>query len=82
VLVSDIGMPGMDGSQLMRRIRAEERKGRRGAAVALTAFARAEDRKKAIVPGYQSHIAKPFDIAELVIVVVGLVGRTGEEPAN
>jgi PAS domain S-box-containing protein len=76
VLVSDIGMPGMDGYQLMRRIRAEERRGRHIAAVALTAFARAEDRKKAILAGYQSHIAKPFDIAELVIVVAGLAGRT------
>ena len=68
-------MPGMDGYQLMRRIRAGEGKGRRIAAVALTAFARAEDRKKALLAGYQSHVAKPFDLAELVIVVAGLVGR-------
>ena len=76
VLVSDIGMPGMDGYQLIRRIRAGESKGKHIAAVALTAFARAEDRKKALLAGYQSHLAKPFDIAELVIVVAGLVGRT------
>jgi PAS domain S-box-containing protein len=75
VLLSDIGMPGMDGYQLMRRIRAGEGKGRRIAAVALTAFARAEDRKKALLAGYQSHLAKPFDLAELVIVVAGAVGR-------
>ena len=78
VLLSDIGMPGMDGYQLIRRIRASEAKGRRLPAVALTAFARPEDRKKVILAGYQSHLAKPFDIAELVIVVAGLLGRTGE----
>ena len=65
----------MDGYQLMRQMRAAEPKGRRMPALALTAFARAEDRKKAILSGYQSHLAKPFDMAELVIVVAGLVGR-------
>jgi PAS domain S-box-containing protein len=78
VLLSDIGMPGMDGYQLMRRVRASQGKERRLSAVALTAFARAEDRKKAILAGYQSHLTKPFDIGELVIVVAGLLGRTGE----
>ena len=76
ILLSDIGMPGMDGYQLIRRIRASEAKGGRLPAVALTAFARPEDRKKVILAGYQSHLAKPFDIAELVIVVAGLLGRT------
>jgi CheY-like chemotaxis protein len=75
-LLSDIGMPGMDGYQLMRRIRASEATLRRVPAVALTAFARAEDRKRAMLAGYQSHLAKPFDITELVLVVAGLVGRT------
>ena len=45
-------------------------------ALALTAFARPEDRKHAILAGYQAHLAKPFDMAELAIVVAGLVGRT------
>jgi len=45
-------------------------------ALAVTAFARPEDRKKAILAGFQSHIAKPFDIAELIIILAGLVGRT------
>jgi CheY-like chemotaxis protein len=75
-LISDIGMPHMDGYQLMRRIRAAEPMGRRLPALALTAFARAEDRKRALLAGYQSHVAKPVDMAELVIVVAGLVGRT------
>jgi CheY-like chemotaxis protein len=76
LLLSDIGMPEMDGYQLMRRIRAGERQGRRLPALALTAFARSEDRKRALLAGYQSHLAKPFDVAELVIVLAGLVGRT------
>jgi PAS domain S-box-containing protein len=75
-LVSDIGMPDMDGYQLMRLIRASEPKGQRLPALALTAFARAEDRKRALLAGYQAHIAKPVDMAELVIVLAGLVGRT------
>jgi CheY-like chemotaxis protein len=76
VLVSDIGMPGLDGYQFMRRLRAAEPKERRIPALALTAFARPDDRKHAILAGYQAHLAKPFDMAELAIVVAGLVGRT------
>jgi len=44
-------------------------------AVALTTFARAEERKRAILAGFQSHLAKPFDMAELVIVLAGLLRR-------
>jgi PAS domain S-box-containing protein len=77
VLISDIGMPGMDGYQLMRRIRASEYGRPRMPAIALTAFARAEDRKRAILAGFQSHLAKPIDMAELVILVAGLAGQSG-----
>jgi PAS domain S-box-containing protein len=76
ILISDIGMPDMDGYQLMRRIRASEPKGRRIPSLALTAYARAEDRKRALLAGYQTHVAKPVDMAELVIVIAGLVDRT------
>jgi PAS domain S-box-containing protein len=76
VLISDIGMPGMDGYQFMRLMRAAEPKNRRTPALAFTAFARPDDRKHAILAGYQAHLAKPFDMAELAIVVAGLVGRT------
>jgi PAS domain S-box-containing protein len=76
VIICDVGMPGMDGYQIMRTLRLEEAPSRRIPAIALTAFARAEDRKRAILAGYQSHVAKPFDMAELVIVVAGLLGRT------
>lgn len=77
VIVSDVGMPGMDGYQLIRAIRASEPRESRIPALALTAFTRAEDRKRALVAGYQAHLAKPFDIAELVLLVANLVGRSG-----
>jgi PAS domain S-box-containing protein len=76
VLISDIGMPSMDGYQFMKRLRATEPHHRRIPALALTAFARPDDRKLAILAGYQAHLAKPFDMSELVIVLAGLLGRT------
>jgi PAS domain S-box-containing protein len=75
VLVCDIGMPKMDGYQLIRALRAEESRSERIPALALTAFARAEDRKRSLVAGYQAHLAKPFDVGELILVVADLVGR-------
>ncbi|HJU21269.1 MAG TPA: ATP-binding protein, partial [Casimicrobiaceae bacterium] len=75
VLISDIGMPGTDGYQLMRTIRARESGGQRLPALALTAFARADDRKRAMLAGYQAHISKPFDIGEFVLLVAGLLDR-------
>lgn len=76
VIISDIGMPVMDGFEFMRRVREREERHVRVPALALTAFARPEDRKRAILSGYQSHLAKPFDVSELVIVVAGLTGKT------
>ena len=75
VIVSDIGMPRTDGYQFMRSLRAMESKGERIPALALTAFARAEDRKRSLLAGYQAHLAKPFDVAELVLVLADLAGR-------
>ena len=75
VIVSDIGMPGMDGYQMIRALRASEARDSRVPALALTAFARAEDRKRALVAGFQAHLAKPFDVGELVLLVADLVGR-------
>ncbi|MFL6696707.1 MAG: PAS domain S-box protein [Vitreoscilla sp.] len=76
VIVSDVGMPGTDGYQLMRTLRASEGRDSRIPALALTAFARAEDRKRSLVAGFQAHLAKPFDVAELVLLVADLVGRS------
>jgi hypothetical protein len=78
VLVSDIGMPREDGYSLMRRVRSLPlEQGGRIPAVALTAYARAEDRRRALMVGFQSHVAKPVNPAELVMVVASLAGRTG-----
>ncbi len=78
VLVSDIEMPGEDGYELLRRIRAKERGGRtRLPALALTAYGRPEDRRRTLAAGYNLHLAKPIDPSELVLAVANLVGRTG-----
>jgi CheY-like chemotaxis protein len=76
VLVSDISMPGDDGYALLRRVRelSLERHGR-VPAVALTAYARAEDRERALAVGFASHVPKPVEPAELVDVVARLAAR-------
>jgi PAS domain S-box-containing protein len=75
VLISDIGLPEVDGYELVRRIREEERQnGWRTPAVALTAFARIEDRVKALAAGYQMHVAKPVEPGELLTIVASLAG--------
>jgi PAS domain S-box-containing protein len=77
VLVCDVGMPKMDGYHMIRTLRAKEAPGDRLPALALTAFARAEDRKRSLIAGYQAHLAKPFDVGELILVISDLVGREG-----
>jgi signal transduction histidine kinase/ActR/RegA family two-component response regulator len=76
VLVSDIGMPEQDGYDLIKQMRALPGDAGRVPAVALTALARAEDRKRALSAGYQKHVSKPVDPAELVSVIASLAGRT------
>jgi signal transduction histidine kinase/ActR/RegA family two-component response regulator len=76
VLISDIGMPDRDGYQLIREVRrlaAED--GGKTPAIALTAFARSEDRTRAMFAGYQVHVSKPIDPHELVATVASLAGR-------
>jgi PAS domain S-box-containing protein len=75
LIVSDIGMPRMDGYQFMRDLRAGELRSDPIPALALTAFARAEDRKRSLLAGYQAQIAKPFDVDELITMAAGLVSR-------
>ncbi len=73
VLVSDIEMPGEDGYDLIRRLRQwEAGRGRQTPAVALTAYARTEDRMRALQAGYQIHVAKPVEPAELAVVIATL----------
>ncbi|MHC5758635.1 PAS domain S-box protein [Nostoc sp.] len=77
VLVSDIGMPQEDGYSLIRKLRSQPPElGGNIPAAALTAYARAEDRMRAIQEGYQLHLPKPIEAAELATVVASLVGRT------
>jgi CheY-like chemotaxis protein len=65
VLVSDIGMPHEDGLSLMRRVRSLAGGPGRIPAIALTAYARAEDRAEIMAAGYQLHLAKPVELAKL-----------------
>ena len=74
VVVSDLGMPGEDGFQLIRSIRAGEGEPRLPA-VAVTAFARAEDRERTLAAGFDAHVAKPLDLRELLGVLVQVTGR-------
>jgi signal transduction histidine kinase/ActR/RegA family two-component response regulator len=79
VIVSDIGMPERDGYQFMRAVRARPiEDGGRTPAIALTAFARSEDRTRALLAGYQVHIAKPIEPHELIVTIASLTGRTGQ----
>ena len=74
VLVSDIGMPEHDGYCLIRKIRAGEGNGMSGIpAVALTAFARDEDRSQALESGFQAHLAKPIEPGELTAIIARLI---------
>jgi len=78
VLISDIGMPVMDGYDLIRRVRTLESDiGKRIPAIALTAFARSEDRTRALLAGYLVHVSKPVEPRELIATVASIAGLTG-----
>src|SRR5206468_10122553 len=73
VLVSDIGLPGEDGYTLLRRVRTlEEDGGARLPAIALTAYAQAEDRIRALTAGFQAHVTKPVEPRAFLEVLAGL----------
>jgi len=75
ILVSDIGMPDEDGYSLIRRLRAAGEHGRRLPAVALTAYARVEDRMQALSAGFNMHVPKPVEPAELITVISSILNR-------
>ncbi|MEP7116680.1 MAG: ATP-binding protein [Acidobacteriota bacterium] len=77
VIVSDIGMPEEDGYQFISHVRHRSGALATVPAAALTALARVEDRKRALMAGFQAHLAKPVDPTELVAMVASLAGRTG-----
>lgn len=75
-LITDIAMPNQDGYELIHRVR--ERRPEAGGkipAIAVTAFAGAEDRVQALTSGFQMHVAKPIDPDELIAIVASLTGR-------
>jgi signal transduction histidine kinase/ActR/RegA family two-component response regulator len=76
VLVADIGMPDIDGYDLVREVRKlDAARARKLPAIALTAFARSEDRTRALKAGFQVHVAKPVEPSELVATVASLCDR-------
>ena len=82
IVVSDIGMPGEDGYVFMERLRSlPEERGGRTPSIALTAYARMEDRSKALLAGYNMHVAKPIEPSELLTVVSKVVHRASETHA-
>jgi PAS domain S-box-containing protein len=77
VIVSDIGMPEEDGYTLIRKLRARpSERGGNIPAVALTAYARSEDRTRALSLGFQMHVPKPVEALELIMVIASLAGRS------
>ena len=78
LLISDTAMHGIDGYSLIKQIRKREgENGEHIPAIALTAYARTQDRVRAIAAGYNTHVAKPVEIRELVTVVKCLTGKIG-----
>lgn len=74
LLVSDIGMPGVDGYELLRRVRRlPAERGGKLPAIALTAYARTESRLRALRTDYQMHVPKPVDMAELLAVITSVL---------
>ena len=77
VLVSDVEMPVEDGYSLIRKVRAlGEAEGGNTPAIALTAYGRTQDRKRALAAGYVMHVPKPVDPGELTSIVASVVGRS------
>jgi PAS domain S-box-containing protein len=81
ILISDIGMPDFDGYQLIKTIRMMDGELRRLPAIALTAYARNDDRQRALLAGFQMHLSKPVEPRELVAGIASLLNLRAE-PAS
>jgi signal transduction histidine kinase len=83
VLLADLGMPDMDGYALIEQVRAlDSNLGGRTPAVAVTAYASAQDRLRALQAGYQNHVSKPIEPEELAAVIMSLTGDPGRDRAQ
>ena len=82
LIVSDIGMPGADGYELIRRVRMLG--GGRGntRAIALTAFSGLDDRTRALLAGFQMQLAKPIEPSELIVAIASLTGRVRHDASQ
>ncbi|HEX6636606.1 MAG TPA: response regulator, partial [Steroidobacteraceae bacterium] len=73
LVVSDIGMPEFDGYDLIRKIRSMSGDMKNVPAIALTAYARSDDRQRALLAGYQMHLSKPVEPRELIAGIASLL---------
>ena len=74
LIISDIGMPGMDGSQMMTRLRRQPRT-QQVPAIALTGYGRPQDVQSALDAGFTAHLPKPADMAKLHVLVAEMLSR-------
>ena len=74
VVISDVGMPHIDGYEFVRKMREFDSL-RQTPTIALTAFARLEDKQKALAAGFQMHLTKPIQPSELIVAVANIMGR-------
>jgi hypothetical protein len=72
IVIADIAMPGGGGYELIRRLRIQ---GIKAPAIAITAYAGDEDRRRALDAGFQTHMPKPVELYDLVVSIAGLTGR-------
>ena len=74
-MISDVGMPDVDGYEFLRKLRKSDHVCATVPAIALTAFARSEDRTRALRAGYIQHVAKPIEPSELLATIAVVSGR-------
>jgi hypothetical protein len=80
VIISDIAMPGQDGLEMMRKIRSERALASRFIpAIALSAYGAPEDRNQSLASGFQAHLSKPTDLADLLMTVASLVASGSQQ---
>jgi PAS domain S-box-containing protein len=83
ILISDIGMPDCDGYELIRKIRSlQDARVRNVPAIALTAYARSDDRQRALLAGFQMHVSKPVEPRELVAGIASLLNLPAKPPGE